>query len=141
MLRHVRALSVAGLLAASAAALPSLEWCPLADWLAARCDDVAACGTGGMDCDPARAPLCDRVSDPIPMGDRLWCVRPPATALAAKTDDLPAPRPSMPLADTDDTLILAPVTAVARDRFGPEPGPPTLRAPHGPPRPRAPPVA
>jgi hypothetical protein len=141
MLRHVRALSVAGLLAAGAAALPSLQWCPIADRMPAACEDAGACASSRTDCALAGAPSCDRVPDPLPFGDALWCIRPPDMALAAKADELPAPEPSMPLADLEPTLVVAPVTALARDFQGPEPGPPALRDPHGPPRSRAPPAA
>lgn len=155
--------SAVGLLAASLAALPSLDWCPLAARAsatgessaieAASCAPARGCGPTAGACAsetaagepdamslPPLAPPCDREPDPIPFGDNVWCIRPPVTAVATRPGELPEPGPSVPLAEFERPLRLLRPAPLAHERHGPEPGPPTRRAPHAPPQPRAPPL-
>ena len=161
-LRSVRALGTAGLLAAALAALPSLEWCPLADWVARACDSAVnctdpaatacavetqdACGAGPTGATPAACPraswpACDPEADPLPIGDRLWCVQPPVIALVERADALPAPEPFALFAELAAPPALSPPASVVRAGFAPEARPPALREAHAPPQPRAPPAA
>jgi hypothetical protein len=157
LVRFARGVSLAGLLAASLAALPSLDWCPIAAWAAEACrtppegaavagePDVsdgtrAACDAVAGRCGAPAPYPCDREPDPIPFGDNVWCIRPPVTALTARVDELPGPRPSTPPAVLVQAEDVAPPAPLERARFGPEPGPPVLRAPHAPPQARAPPL-
>jgi hypothetical protein len=160
MSRGARTVAAGGLLAACIAALPSFEWCPLPQWTAAACEALAmgaasapdeggncaretrACAAeGSVACETAPAPFCDRFPDPIPFGDKLWCIRPPVTAIVAKTLALDAPEPVAPLA----VLVAPPVLEVPevarRAAATPAPRPPSLVASHAPPQPRAPPSA
>ncbi len=139
-LRSIRAFAAAAVLAAAGAALPSLDWCPMEAWVAAACE--IACETAPTRAGEApRARPCDPQPDPIPFGDRVWCIRPPVTALLARADGLPEPQSSTPVVDLVERVVLTPPTASARARSGPGPGPPVLRVPHGPSQARAPPIA
>lgn len=170
-IRFARSYALAGLLAASVAALPSLEWCPLAAMAsttcvllpraippasaapnqsaceaANRCDGANACQAANtcespLACAAMNSLACDREPDPLPVGDRVWCIRPPWSALTVRADDMPAPRASTPLATLVAPLVVAPPSTLARARFGEDPRPPTLRVAHAPPQPRAPPCA
>lgn len=140
-LRSIRAFAVAAALAALAAALPSLDWCPMDSWVAEACETPATCEVA-QPCTGASGDAwpCDREPDPLPAGDRMWCIRPPVTALVARMDLLPEPRPLTPFAELVAPLVLAPPAVCARERPGPVPGPPVLRVPHGPPQARVPPL-
>ncbi len=135
-----RGVSAAGLIAASLAALPSLDWCPIADWTAGPCMAASACDAGAPECGPVVAGSCDREPDPIPFGDNVWCIRPPVTALTVRADELPEPREGATPALLTETRPLTPPAPAGRVRLERGPGPPALRAPHAPPQPRAPPV-
>lgn len=155
--RGARSFALAGLLAAAIASLPTFQWCPLPQWTAIACEESAqpparepatsacepaSCGSeGAVACEPEATPFCDRFPDPIPAGDKLWCIQPPVIAVLAKTPALDAPDQAAPLA-----VLVAPpvldVPAVASRAAGtPAPRPPNLRGSHAPPQPRAPPVA
>ena len=160
--RAARSTATIGLLVAAFAALPSLEWCAFRDWTAIACEALAgadaACASGLPACDVARAactteaacdeasapcaePLCDPEPDPLPFGDRLWCIHPPVTAITAKADPLAGPAPCAAFAWLPSPPDLAPPAVVTLARPGPLPLPPLLRGAHAPPRPRAPPAA
>ncbi len=147
-LRSVRAFAVAAALAALAAALPSLDWCPMDSWVAGACETAARCASTSIACEtpPACAVAagdawtCDREPDPLPVGDRVWCIRPPVTALVARADLVPEPQPSTPFAELVAPLVLQPPPPRGRERSAGGPGPPVLRDPHGPPQARAPPL-
>ncbi len=153
-------MAAAGLLAAAIAALPSLDWCPLGDWRAVACEvraeAITPCGSRdaayAVDAPPcasaeshaaacAREPFCDPEPDPLPWGDRLWCIRPPVSALGAKADPLATPGPSSSFALAVDPPVLPPPLVVTLARAAPLPQPPHLREAHAPPQPRAPPAA
>jgi hypothetical protein len=162
--RPARILAAIGLLAAGAAALPSLDWCPLPRATAFACEALAGSGpadasaeepcgrsscAGAAACpferpdtdDSSASPLCDVEPGPIAAGDKLWCVRPPVTAITAKLVPLEAPAAHTPLAVFATPTLVAPPAEIAQAPIAHAPRPPTRRASHAPPQPRAPPVA
>jgi hypothetical protein len=160
--RHVaRSSATIGLLAAAFAALPSLDWCPLREWTAIACEALesnATCGSSRTTCDAdlpscareascdgasalCKEPLCDPDPDPLPFGDRLWCIRPPVIAIGAKADPLSGPEPCATFALLPSPPDLLPPAIVPLARPAPLPRPPLLRGAHAPPQPRAPPAA
>jgi hypothetical protein len=102
------------------AGLPSLEWCPLSwDDCRALCErseqpvcaavrasagapcaaagaivaDEGICGSSAEGCAEAAgcAIPCDPVADPVPFGDRAWCVRPPLEGVPSRDIEMPSP--------------------------------------------------
>jgi hypothetical protein len=157
--RLARVSATLGLLAGVLAALPSLDWCPLTEWTAIACEAraeaaptcaadfacavatsdharEASCGDAPRGC---ATPLCDPEPDPLPMGDRLWCIQAPVTAVGAKAESLAAPGPTFALLVSPPALTPPTVVAVAQATSLPRP--PLLRGAHSPPQPRAPPAA
>jgi hypothetical protein len=157
--RGARSFALGGLLAAAIAALPSFQWCPLPQWTAAACEtsatadgpvacelatsagEGAGCGSGGaFACEPEATPFCDRFPDPIPAGDKLWCVQPPVIAVLAKTLALDAPESAAPLAILVAPPVLDVPAVASRAAAPPALRPPNRRGSHAPPQPRAPPA-
>lgn len=133
--------------------------------------DVVACGTplaaceiaGDAACETAGAPscgsstatrcaagpdaasnppgACDASPDPLPLGDRAYCVHPPVDGLLVAPVALDPPGAAALLA------TLAPAPSLQPPAFTPAPAtaprlrPPPLADPHAPPNPRAPPAA
>ena len=158
-IRFARSFAVAGFLAAAVAALPSLEWCPLAGMASSGCEllprarhsataasseeayEATTTCESPLACAAMHSLACDREPDPLPIGDRVWCIRPPWSALVTRADDVPAPHASAPLAVLVVPKVLTPPLALRRARSGAELRPPTLSEAHAPPQPRAPPHA
>lgn len=161
MSRRAHVTAAITLLAATVAALPSLDWCPRRDGADATCEatvrsasasasrdampcpgGATTCASGQPDaCDAPGWPSCEVEPDPLPAGDKFWCIRPPATAIVAKLVPLDAPEASAALAVLAMPPALAPPAVVATTPIAHAPRPPTLRAAHAPPQPRAPPAA
>jgi hypothetical protein len=153
--RGARSFALGGLLAAAIAALPSFQWCALPQ-AAVACEtpaqpsacepatsacEGASCGSDGtVDCEPEATPFCDRFPDPLPAGDRLWCIQPPVIAVPAKTLALDAPESVAPLAVLVAPPVLDVPAAASRAATPPAHGPPNRRESHAPPQPRAPPL-
>ena len=134
---------VLALASAAWAALPSLEWCPFT-WL--ECVESAqnetACLPGAVPCEAAGsggtcAIPCDPTADPLPFGDRAWCIHPALDAVTVRPVDAPPPalQPGIVPAPLDASMP-ATATIAAQDRAV---LPPVLVAPHAPPQSRAPP--
>lgn len=156
MSRGARTLALSGLFAAAIAALPSFQWCPLPRWTAAASEESAqppacepatsvcqgaSCGSeSAAACEPEATPFCDRFPDPLPLGDKLWCIQPPVTAVLAKTLALDAPEPAAPLAVLVAPPVLEVPAVASRASATPVPRPPHPRGSHAPPQPRAPPI-
>lgn len=159
MSRGARAFALGGLLAAAIAALPSFQWCPLPQSTAVACetpaaaDGPAACepatsacqstscaSESAVACEPEATPLCDRFPDPLPVGDKLWCVQPPVIAVLAKTLALDAPESAAPLAMLVAPPVLDVPAVASRAAAPPALRPPNPRGSHAPPQPRAPPA-
>jgi hypothetical protein len=147
---------VIALASAAWAALPSLEWCPFT-WLdcvesaqnetecapsgtpceaagpAARCELPCEAAGSGRSC----AIPCDPTADPLPFGDRAWCIHPALDAITVRSVDAPPPalQPGIVPAPLEAPMPAA-ATIAAQDRAV---LPPVLMAPHAPPQSRAPP--
>ncbi len=142
-------------------ALPSVEWCPFswADFVAGATTESTTCESGAA-CDPvcarmmsgtnsggacatqktATCPLpCDPSPDPLPFGDRAWCVHPPVDALVVSTLHIDPPAALPALATLVPPLVVPPPAASAPRAITTVFQSPVLLAPHAPPLGRAPP--
>lgn len=149
------------------ASLPSLEWCPFPSCDRARsceatavtagasCPAAIACaaapecsaaGTGRTDdARPCTAKNvtglpCDADPDPIPFGDRVWCIHPPVEGVVARDIDLPLPDASAWLATLVRPVDLDVPCPRPKPRVERAPRSPVLALPHAPPLSRAPPA-
>jgi hypothetical protein len=147
-----RTVAVVALAAAAWAALPAIEWCPFT-WLECVESAGATCGSAASgvaceipcartsDCNAGAscAIPCDPTPDPLPIGDRAWCVHPALEAIAVRATDAPLPAvlPGLlPAPIEDPAPAVAALAASDRALL-----PPVLIAPHAPPLSRAPPRA
>jgi hypothetical protein len=131
------------------AALPSIEWCPIrwadCDFM---CEAAAACdGTQSESCaapascsgENACALPCDASPDPVPLGDRAWCIHPPVDGLVARDLLLPLPSLGAGLAIVPESVLAPAPPPAARCRVAGAARSPVLAAAHAPPLARAPP--
>ena len=140
------------------ASLPSLEWCPFTwEQCASSCVTVVAAPACAAECGAApsescgpiacatrnalRVLPCDPEPDPIPFGDRAWCIHAPIDGVPVRGLDLPSNDAGQPIYGAVDAPRLHPPVPAAH--LGPERATacPAHRAPHGPPQSRAPPSA
>jgi hypothetical protein len=114
-------------------ALPALDWCPLSwDECRAACEEAPAGAT-------ACALPCDPEPDPIPAGDRAWCIRALADGLPARAPALSSPDAHIGFAAIAERAPLEPPRRARLDFARAKARPPTLASPHAPPQSRAPP--
>ncbi len=133
------------------AGLPSLEWCPFTwDDCRASCETTeAAVACAAQDreaasaCETERAPLlpCDPDPDPVPLGDRAWCIHAPIDGVPARGIELAAVDAGPILAEIVEMVRVQPAPAGVSERRDNTVTCPALHAPHAPPQSRAPPQA
>jgi hypothetical protein len=140
------------------ASLPSFEWCPFtweecrnscttaaaSSGCAAECGAVPAGACGPIDCatrNALRVVPCDPEPDPIPFGDRAWCIHAPIDGVPIRGLDLsPLDAGKLIYAAVEAPRLRPPVRAT-RERLEIATACPAFHAPHAPPQSRAPPSA